>query len=182
MSNPTPPAIQHTINWVRQVVIACNLCPFAAKVDANDQIYYVVSEATTIQAALESFLLECKRLDSCHDIETTLLIYPHTFQKFDDYLHFLALAEQLIQQAHYTGIYQVASFHPEYKFANADSEDPANFTNRSPYPMLHILREASLEKALQHYPNSEQIPKRNIAFAHEKGLAYMKQLRDACLH
>ena len=90
-------------------------------------------------------------------------------------------AEKLLKRKGYEGVYQLASFHPHYRFAAASAGDAANYTNRSPYPMLHLLKEESIEKALQHYPNPEQIPERNIQFAREKGPAYMKMLRDSCL-
>jgi hypothetical protein len=173
--------IQYTQNWVREVVIGLNFCPFASKVVSQKQVRYVVEDSTYLEAALELFLLECNRLDTDEDIETTLVIYPNSFQLFDDYLHFLDLAEQLLFQQGYDGIYQVASFHPNYQFEGADETDPANFTNRSPYPMLHILREESIEEALEKYPHTDQIPERNVEFAREKGLEYMKRLRDACL-
>ena len=90
------------------------------------------------------------------------------------------VAERLLKQKGYEGIYQLASFHPLYRFAGTDDNDAANFTNRSLYPMLHLLREESIEKALQHYKEPESIPEYNIHFAREKGLVYMKMLRDAC--
>ena len=93
------------------------------------------------------------------------------------YLDLVEMAEDLIEEEDYEGVYQVASFHPDYLFAGSDSEDPANYTNRSPYPMLHLLREESIEKALEHYSGDpDEIPERNIRFAREKGLAYMKRL------
>ncbi|HMC87200.1 MAG TPA: DUF1415 domain-containing protein, partial [Chitinophagaceae bacterium] len=97
------------------------------------------------------------------------------------YLELVRLAEKLLKQEGYQGIYQVASFHPLYCFAGAPADDPANYTNRSVYPMLHLLREESVEQAIANYPNPEKIPERNILFARSKGIAYMKKLRDACL-
>jgi hypothetical protein len=120
-----------------------------------------------------------KRLDNDATIETCLLIFPNAFQKFDDYLDLLALAEKRLKRNGYEGIYQVASFHPLYVFENSDEHDPANYTNRSIYPMLHLLREASIDSALENYKSPESIPVRNINFAREKGLAYMKMLRDS---
>lgn len=174
-------AIEQTKQWVREVVIGCNLCPFAAPVVKKDRLYYVVDDSRSIESSLETFMLECNRLDADPDIETTLIIYTHAFADFDTYLGFLEVAEALLAEYAYDGIYQVASFHPHYRFAGSEAEDAANFTNRSPYPMLHLLRESSVEKALETYPDAEKIPQRNIDFARSKGLAYMKMLRDACL-
>jgi len=111
----------------------------------------------------------------------TFLIFPGSFKQFDEYLDMVALAEKLVKQHGYEGIYQLASFHPLYLFADSSPDDPANYTNRSVYPMLHLLREESIDKALAHYDKPENIPVRNISFAREKGLVYMKMLRDACL-
>ena len=119
-----------------------------------------------------------KRLDNDPSIETSFLIFPNAFQKFHDYLDLLSLADDRLKRNGYEGIYQVASFHPLYLFANSDETDPANYTNRSIYPMLHLLREESMTKALANYKDPESIPMRNIDFAKKKGLAYMKMLRD----
>lgn len=173
--------ISQTRKWVRDVVIDLNLCPFAANVESNKSVRYTVEESKELESALETFLLECIRLDNDEDVETTLVIFPNSFKKFDDYLDLLDLVDELIEQNAYDGVYQVASFHPEYQFEGSEKDDAANFTNRSPYPMLHIIRESSVEEALLRYPNAHQIPERNIAFAREKGLAYMQMLRDACL-
>ena len=113
--------------------------------------------------------------------ETSFIIFPNTFQQFNDYLDIVAVAEKLLEQNGYEGIYQVASFHPLYLFAGSTENDAANYTNRSVYPMLHLLREASIDKALQNYKHPGNIPDTNINFAREKGLLYMKMLRDACL-
>jgi hypothetical protein len=120
-----------------------------------------------------------ERLDNDPAIETSFLIFPNAFQQFDDYLDLVSLAEKLLKRKSYEGVYQVASFHPLYLFANSDESDPANYTNRSIYPMLQLLREESIDKALANYKDPEGIPARNINFAKEKGLVYMKMLRDA---
>jgi len=108
------------------------------------------------------------------------LIYAGAFADFDDYLDFLGLAEALLSDQGYEGIYQLASFHPDYSFEEAALDDAANYTNRSPYPMLHLLRESSLEQAIAHYPDPENIPERNIALTRELGLTKMKTLLAAC--
>jgi len=171
--------IGKTKKWIVDVVIGCNFCPFAANVVKQETIFYKVEESARIDTCLDSFLHEMKRLDNDASIETIFLIFPNAFQKFDDYLDLVSLAEDLLKRNGYEGVYQVASFHPLYLFANSDENDPANYTNRSIYPMLHLLREESIDKALENYKDPESIPARNINFAKEKGLAYMKMLRDS---
>ena len=171
--------IERTKKWIIDVVIGCNFCPFAANVVKQQAIFYKVEENTEVTKCLDSFVHEMKRLDNDPAIETIFLIFPNAFQNFDDYLDLLSLAEKRLKKDGYEGIYQVASFHPLYLFAGSDENDPANYTNRSIYPMLHLLREESIDKALENFKSPESIPVRNVNFAREKGLAYMKMLRDA---
>lgn len=110
-----------------------------------------------------------------------MLILPTGFSSFTVYLQIVDLAEALMEKENYEGIYQIASFHPAYLFAGADNSDPSNYTNRSPYPMLHLLREASLTKAIDSYPDVDGIPQKNIDFATAKGLASMQLLREASM-
>lgn len=179
--NTDEQVIAQTKKWITDVVINCNFCPFAAKEAKQGTVHYRVETNSETEKCLESFSEECIRLDNEHSIETTLLIFPNAYQQFDDYLDFVSSAEWLLVMNGYEGIYQVASFHPHYQFADSTPDDAANYTNRSVYPMLHLLREESVEKALNNFPDAEQIPERNILFAREKGLAYMKMLRDNCL-
>ena len=171
--------IDRTKKWIIDVVIGCNFCPFAANVVKQKTIFYKVEENKEVETCLASFVLEMGRLDNDPAIETSFLIFPNAFQQFDDYLDLVSLAEKLLKRKSYEGVYQVASFHPLYLFANSDESDPANYTNRSIYPMLQLLREESIDKALANYKDPESIPARNINFAKEKGLVYMKMLRDA---
>jgi len=171
--------IDRTKKWIIDVVIGCNFCPFAANVVKQKTIFYKVEENKEVETCLASFVLEMERLDNDPAIETSFLIFPNAFQQFDDYLDLVSLAEKLLKRKSYEGVYQVASFHPLYLFANSDESDPANYTNRSIYPMLQLLREESIDKALANYKDPESIPARNINFAKEKGLVYMKMLRDA---
>ena len=173
--------ISQTKKWITDVVAGCNFCPFAARELKQNKVHYQVEPTTDLNVCVQSFLQECIRLDNDEMIETTLLIFPNAFQSFDEYLNLVSLAEKLISKKGYKGIYQVASFHPLYCFADSSADDAANYTNRSIYPMLHLLREESIEKALKLYADPEQIPVRNIRFAREKGILYMKMLRDACL-
>lgn len=172
--------IARTKKWISEVVIGCRICPFAAKEFNRGTIHYRVESESDTQACLQAFLEECRRLDANPSIETTLLILPGAFPDFDDYLGLIEIAEDLLEAEGYEGQYQVAGFHPDYRFAGAPDDDPANYTNRSLYPMLHLLREESMENVLDRYPDPDGIPERNITFAREKGLDYMKALREAC--
>jgi hypothetical protein len=168
--------INLTKKWVKNVVIDCNFCPFAAKEFRNDTIYYKVEFSLDNESCLQSFFKECERLDLHPEIETTLFILPNAVPGFLDYLDLVSLAEQLLAVHDYEGTYQVASFHPAYLFEGSTETDPANYTNRSTFPMLQILREESIEKALEKFPDPESIPERNIKFAREKGIEVMKRL------
>jgi hypothetical protein len=173
--------IRQTKKWITEVVIGCNFCPFAAREVKQNRVHYRVEPSPDPSKCLLAFLEECRRLDHDNSIETTLLVLPNAVPQFDDYLDLLSVAEDLLRKNGYEGTYQVASFHPLYRFAGAQAGDPANYTNRSIYPMLHLLREESIEKALENYPDPEKIPEHNMRFAREKGLAYMETLRTACL-
>ncbi|MDO8368584.1 MAG: DUF1415 domain-containing protein [Saprospiraceae bacterium] len=179
MTNTT--IIAQTTQWINSVVIGCNFCPFAAKAMLRKTIRYVVLPEASLESSLEALVEELHHLDHTVDIETTLVIFPDRFADFEDYLDLVGLAEDLSVEQGYEGVYQIASFHPQYCFGGAHEDDPANYTNRSPYPMLHLLREESITKALDHFIDPEGIPERNIAFAQEKGLKYMQLLRAACL-
>ena len=173
--------IEQTKKWITDVVIACNFCPFAAKEVKQNKIRYKVESNVDIKTCIESFLQECATLDADENIETTLLIFSNGFTDFSEYLDLVSLAEKALKKKSYEGIYQVASFHPQYCFAGSANNDAANYTNRSIYPMLHLLREESIEAALERYTTPGEIPEHNIDFARKKGTAYMKMLRDSCL-
>ena len=173
--------IAQTEKWIKDVVIGCNFCPFAPKPLKEKRIHFEVDKCLDIPQTLASFLNQCIYLDNHKNIETTLLILPDSYNEFDDYLDLVYRAEKLIRKKGYEGIYQVASFHPLYVFDGSALDDPSNFTNRSPYPMLHVLREEKIEEALLHYPHPETIPENNIKFSRERGYEYMKMLRDNSL-
>lgn len=168
--------IQQTTNWIQQVVIGCNFCPFATKAILKKTVRYVVLPSANTKAVLEKLMHEIYHLDTDENIETTFIILQNNYGDFTSYLNLVDLAEQLLEKEDYHGIYQLASFHPQYCFAGEDENDAANYTNRSPYPMLHLLREDSITTALEHYPNPEAIPEKNMAFARNKGLDFMKGL------
>ncbi|MGR2740542.1 DUF1415 domain-containing protein [Billgrantia sp. Q4P2] len=162
MTETLTPACAATRAWVEDFVVAHNVCPFARRELVSDTIRFVEVAASEWEPALAALVEECRRLDETPEIETTLVVVRPGLEEFDDYLDFLAVAEALLVEQGYEGIYQLASFHPDYCFEGAAAEDPANFTNRSPWPMLHLLREAGLEHALVNYPDPEAIPERNI--------------------
>ncbi|CAE6901042.1 DUF1415 domain-containing protein [Vibrio owensii] len=151
--------------WLNDVVIGLNLCPFAAKPQRNKQIKIFVSEASQEEALLEDILLQLIELSSTEPekLETTLVVVPNMLQDFWDYNFFIDWVEGLIKQQDWEGIFQVATFHPDYCFGGAEPEDDENLTNRSPYPVFHLIREESMEKVLKHYPDPESIPDTNIA-------------------
>lgn len=180
MLNPDKPYINATRIWLKTFIIEYGICPFAKRELERGSIHFKVNQDTETAACLLDLMLECDRLDKDPTIETTLLIYGRAFARFDDYLDFLELAEMLLIDQGYEGIYQLASFHPHYCFEGADHDDAANCTNRSPYPMLHLLRESSIERALTAYPHPEAIPERNIALMRKLGVANVKTLMTAC--
>lgn len=173
-------AIDHTKNWLSRVVIAHNLCPFAKREFERGRIHYEVIETADMEQQLELLLAQFASLDKDSSIETSLLIFPTSLSDFDAYLDLLAIATALLKEQGYEGTYQLASFHPEYRFEGAAPDEASNYTNRSPYPMLHILREASVEAALKNVAYPENIPKRNIALTQGLGLSAMQALLAAC--
>lgn len=178
--NETLDFIEATKTWLSTLIIAHNICPFAKRVFDEQTIRFTVNETEDIEQLLLNLINECELLNNDNSIETSLLIYSKALTDFDDYLDFLALAEDLLIEQGYEGIYQLASFHPDYCFDGVASDDASNYTNRSPYPMLHLLRESSLEQAIKHYANPELIPERNIELTRELGLHTMQDLLAAC--
>ncbi len=168
--------ISQTKKWLSGFIIEHNICPFAKREYDNDSIHYEVVLSDKLENQLQELIYSCEQLDSNEAIETSLLILPNGLSDFDDFLDFLELSNDLMHQQSYEGVYQLASFHPQYCFEGVESDDASNFTNRSPYPMLHLIREASLEKVLAHYPNPEDIPSRNIEYTRELGSAALQQL------
>jgi hypothetical protein len=165
-------------NWIEQFIIGYNICPFARKVFITERIKYVVNSSTDDEIILQAFLQELQWLNTtpAKKIDTTLFILTNAFPDFDHYLNFIYVIETMIEQLNYEGIYQVATFHPIYQFDGTQLTDAENFTNRSPFPIIHILREESVEKAIENYPNPEEIPKRNIALMNEMGVEKLRTL------
>jgi hypothetical protein len=179
---PEQTIIAQTKQWIKSVVIGCHFCPFAAPVISADSISYIVVPNASNRQYLDALHKTFKELDTHRETETALLIFPDALLQFSAYLNFVKRAEAFLKTKGYEGIYQLASFHPDYFFAGAAEEDAANYTNRSIYPMLHILREKGLSKAVANFPEPEKIPERNMAFARKKGLEYMKALRESCIN
>lgn len=173
--------IAHTKKWIIDVVVACNFCPFAAREVKRGSIHYEVLHDASAENAMEAALKIMQLMDADAGTETALLILPNDFENFEDYLDLVETANALLEENDYEGIYQVASFHPDYLFAGAPADDPSNYTNRSPYPMLHFLREESVSKAIDSHPDIDDVPYKNIQFAKDKGLTYMQQLLAQCM-
>ncbi len=165
--------VQH---WLATVVVGLNLCPFAKRVLVNNSIRFSVTEADSEALLLKALQTELKVLNRDETIETTLLIHPWMLQDFYDYNQFLNTVDGLLVELDLEGIYQVASFHPDYQFAGTEADDVENYTNKSPYPMLHLIREESLEQAIENYPDPERIPERNITLLKSLGRDNMRAL------
>ncbi len=173
--------IAQTKKWIVDVVIGCNFCPFAAREVKLGTVHYEVLEKANLKNTLEKCSQLWTQLDNDETVATSLLILPNDFASFTTYLDLVSKAEMLLHEEGYDGVYQIASFHPQYLFAGSHETDPSNYTNRSPYPMLHFLREASVTKVIDSHPNIDEVPIQNIAFAKEKGLSYMQQLFAGCM-
>jgi uncharacterized protein len=172
-----PPARQQAIDdtqaWLLRAVIGLNLCPFAKAVHVKAQIRYAVSSATRVESVLADLVLELKVLER-HDSQaqdTTLLIAPFCLDEFLDFNALLARADRLLVDLALDGVYQIASFHPQFQFAGTAENDITNYTNRSPYPMLHILREASVARAVEAFAQAEEIFEKNMQTLTDLGLA-----------
>lgn len=169
-------AVLATKLWLENIVVALNFCPFAKKELLNETIEYHVCDTNRFTPALEDFILQVERLVKCPNIETTLVIYSKGFSDFEDFLALVDYANDLLHDCGYEGIFQIATFHPDYTFAGEAPTHASHYTNRSPLPILHILREASMEKAVKSYKRPELIPEENIALANKKGPAFFQTL------
>jgi hypothetical protein len=176
------PVIQATRQWVEEVVVGYHLCPFAKRELARNRVRFVVSEAKTEDELLQALHAELQLLEDEPEVETTLLIHPGVLQDFTLYNAFQDAANGLLVYLNMEGIYQIASFHPDYQFEGTQPDSAENYTNRSPYPMLHLLREASLETAIAQYPDIDKVPERNIELMEKLGAEKMKAILENCLH
>ena len=161
---PPDVVIEDTVRWLEKAVIGLNLCPFAKGVHVKGQIHYAVSDASDAEGVAEALHRELEGLAEANadKRDTTLLILPHALQDFLDFNDFLEIADAMIEELDLGGILQVASFHPQFQIDGTDVDDVTNCTNRSPYPILHLLREDSIDKAVEVFPEAESIFERNM--------------------
>jgi hypothetical protein len=156
--------ISQTRTWLEEAVIGLNLCPFAKAVHVKGQVRYVVSHAADVEALQQALAEQLRDLASADpaQVDTTLLIHPNVLQDFEDFNQFLGLAEEMVDALGLDGVLQVASFHPQFQFAGTGADDVSNATNRAPYPTLHLLREESIDRAVEAFPEAETIYEANI--------------------
>ena len=171
----TPPddaqVLAATRRWLERAVIGLNLCPFAKAVYVKEQVRFVVSDATTPEALLEQLAEELLLLRDTppEQTDTTLLIHPQVLGDFLDFNDFLDNADAAVEALDLAGVLQVASFHPDYRFAGTADEDIGNYTNRAPYPTLHLIREASIDRAVEAFPDADVIVQRNLSTLEKLG-------------
>lgn len=178
MSGEDP--IAQTRRWLERAVIGLNLCPFAKAVYVKQQVRFVLSEATTTEALLDELTAELSLLSQtdAQAVDTTLLVHPHVLTDFLDYNDFLDRADAVVAALGLEGEIQVASFHPQYQFAGTYPDEMGNYTNRAPFPTLHLLREASIDRAVAAFPDPDVIVERNIATLEELGVEGWKRLME----
>jgi hypothetical protein len=164
--------VQDTLRWLERAVIGLNLCPFAKAVYVKGQVHCTVSQASNLEALRDDLLQALKDLVAHEPDErdTTLLIIQNLLQDFVDYNDFLNVADDCLLALDLEGEIQIASFHPQYQFAGTDEDDITNFTNRSPHPTLHLIREASIDRAVAAFPDAEDIFEANMATMNQLGL------------
>lgn len=174
--------ILETQAWVRRAVIGLNLCPFARSVEVKSLVRYVSSNAKATDDLLEDLLRELDFLaeSPIHEVETTLLIHPHAFTDFMEFNDFLALAELAVDSKNLRGVLQIAAFHPAFQFEGTEANDITNATNRSPYPTLHLLREESIDRAVEAFPHAESIYENNMTVMQKLGEMQWRSLMYAC--
>lgn len=177
---PEPAELAATRRWLERAVIGLNLCPFAKAVHVKQQVRFALSDAELEDDLLEELAEELLRLRDtpADEIDTTLLVHPRVLTDFLDYNDFLDRVDALIEALELDGVLQVASFHPQYQFADSDPDDPGNGTNRAPYPTLHLLREDSLDRAVAAYPDANSIVERNLQTMEKLGLDGLRRLLD----
>ncbi|HNW01444.1 MAG TPA: DUF1415 domain-containing protein [Burkholderiaceae bacterium] len=170
-SPQTDTVLSDTRIWLERAVIGLNLCPFAKGVQVKGQIHYSVSAATSPQDLLDDLKGELKDLMALDSSvrDTTLLIAPHCLQDFLDFNDFLPKADKVLKSMKLDGVIQIASFHPQFQFAGTDVDDITNYTNRAPYPTLHLIREASIDRAVKAFPEAETIFEANMQTMEQLG-------------
>jgi len=175
-------AIAETRAWLQRAVVGLNLCPFAKAPLAKGQVRFVVCESDDPRVLLDALCAQMSALVAADPavVETTLLIHPNALLDFDDFNDFLDAADAALEDLGLDGVLQVASFHPHYRFADADADDIANATNRSPHPTLHLLRESSVARAVEAFPEAETIYETNIATLEALGREGWNSLQAQC--
>lgn len=169
-----------TEKWIKTVVVDHEFCPFARRELERGSIRMCVLDQVTVEGCCDVMLDELRDMDRDETIETTLLILSNTHNDFEEYLSLVGDAEAFLESEGYEGVYQLASFHPDYCFVDSWPDDAANYTNRSPYPMIHILRAASVEEAIEQHPDTKAMPQRNIEVARKLGADTLKALLAQC--
>ncbi len=170
-----PNSIRQIRHWINRVVVGLNLCPFAARTLDNDSLVLQAVDGDTGEI-LESLAALCQQLERQPELDTALLVIEKGFTDFDDYLDLVYLAELLLEDLDYAGVFQLATFHPDYQFSGTESGDAANYSNRSPFPVLQLLRESSVSQALENYAYPEEIPHRNEQRLRELGVDAIRSL------
>jgi len=166
-------------HWVERVVIGLDLCPFAEREYSHQRVFFIVSEANSEEALLSDLQTELIKHVNDPAIETTLLIHPYVLESYEDYNQFLALADELLKLMELDMEFQIAGFHPDYQFAEYSPNDVENYTNRSPYPMLHILRERSLDEAIDSHPDIHDVPLKNKERLRQMGIEKLRKILNA---
>ena len=169
-------------HWLETVVVGLDLCPFARKALLDSKVHFAVAWSQRRELLLERLAEEIHHLDEHPEIQTTLLIHPRALLNFEKYNQFLDLVDELLERMDKEGVYQVASFHPQYAFEDVDIRDPANYSNRSPYPILHLLREDDVEAAIASHPDIDSVPQKNIRVLREMGEQKLLKLLESCFH
>ena len=172
--------IDMTKMWLSRFVIGLNLCPFAKHPFKNEKIRYIVHRGVDLEELTAILLEEMKLLvaETPSVIETTLIIIGDALPNFNEYLDYINMSNFILEEVDMDGIIQLASFHPQYQFEGTDIVDAENFTNRSPFPMLHLLREASIDRAIEEYPDIDNIPEKNIETMEKLGYSRVKEMLD----
>ncbi len=174
--------IDQTQRWLKNIILRHNFCPFGHEPNKKEAIRYTVCEASEPETVAEMFMDELIHLRDCDHskIETTLFITPNCFANFNDYNEFLDIVDVMLKQLNLIGTIQIASFHPDYQFADLEADDVRNYTNRSLHPTFHLILENSIERARTTHPDVESIPQTNMALLEKQGLAKSQRQLEAC--
>lgn len=178
---PQDHSIAAVRRWIERVVVALDLCPFARRELERGSVRYVACDAVDEASLLQRLREELEFLSQDGSVETSFLIHPLALSDFYDFNEFLGECERLLAALDLDGVFQIASFHPQYQFAGTGPDDAENYSNRSPYPMLHILREESVERAIAAYPDIEDVPRRNVTTLTQMGAPALRRIWMSCL-